>query len=94
MALRMALRSPSTIAALFAVALFVGTCFPSDLSDAERVWCDDRTVTVIAAADALNIGPELKGSVDSPETLAQWSYGKASGDRDWVRACKATYEGR
>ncbi len=94
MALRMALRSPLAIAALFAVALFVGTCFPSDLSDAERVWCDDRTVTVIGAADALNIGPELKGSVDSPETLAQWSYRNASGDRDWVRACKAAYEGR
>ncbi len=95
----MALRSPVTIAALFAVAHFVGTCFPSGLSDpglsdAEHVWCDDRTVTVIAAADALNIGPEPKGSIDSPETLAQWSYRKASGDRNWVRACEAAYEGR
>lgn len=94
MALRMALRSPLTIAALFAVALFVGTCFPSDLSDAERVWCDDRTVIVVAAADALNIGPEPKGRVDGTDTLSQWSYRKASLDRDWVRACKAAYEAR
>ena len=91
----MALRSPSSIAALIAVVLFVSACvLPSGLSDAERVWCDDRTVTVIAAADALNIGPERKGSVDSPETLARWSYRKASLDADWVRACQAAYEGR
>ena len=91
----MALRGPSAIAALLvAVVLFVGSCLPSGLSDAERAWCDARPVTVIAAADALNIGPEPKGDVDSPDTLAQWSYRKASGDPDWVRACKAAYEGR
>ncbi len=90
----MALPSLSTIAALVAVVLFVSACLPSGLSDAERVWCDDRPVTVIAAADALNIGPEPKGNVDSPDTLAQWSYRKASLDADWVRACRAAYEGR
>ena len=90
----MALRGPSAIAALVVFVLFVASCLPSGLSDAERVWCDDRTVTVIAAADALNIGPERKGNIDSPGTLAQWSYRKASLDRDWVRACKAAYEGR
>lgn len=76
------------------VALSVGSCLPSGLSDAERVWCDDRTVTVVAAADALNIGPEPKGRVDGTDTLSQWSYKKASLDRDWVRACKAAYEVR
>ena len=91
----MALRSPlAIVASLVAVVLFVGTCFSPGLSDAERVWCDGRTVTVVAAADSLNIGPKPKGSVDSPETLAQWSYRKASLHRDWVRACKAAYEGR
>ena len=90
----MPLRGPLTIAALLAMALVLGSCFPSGLSDAERVWCDDRAATVIAAADALNIGPEPKGDVDSPETLAQWSYRKASLDRDWVRACRAAYEAR
>ena len=90
----MALPSPSTIAALVTVVLFVSACLPSGLSDAERAWCDGRPVTVIAAADALNIGPEPKDSVDSPDTLAQWSYRKASLGPDWVRACKAAYEGR
>ncbi len=90
----MALRGPSAIAALVVFVLFVGSCLPSGLSDAERVWCDSRTVAVIAAADALNIGPEPKASVDSPGTLAQWSYRKASLHPDWVRACRAAYEGR
>ena len=90
----MALPSPLAIAALVAVVLFVSACLPSGLSDAERVWCDARTVTVIGAADALNIGPEPKGSADSADTLAQWSYRKASLGPDWVRACKAAYEGR
>ena len=90
----MALRSPSAIVTFVAVALFVSSCLPDGLSDAERVWCDDRTLTVITAADALNIGPEPKGNVDSPDRLAQWSYRKASLDADWVRACKAAYEGR
>ena len=89
----MALRT-STIAALVAVVLVVGTCVPTGLSDAERVWCDGRPAAVIAAADALNIGPEPKGSVDSPDTLGQWSYRKASLDAEWVRACEAAYEGR
>ncbi|MEE8497398.1 MAG: hypothetical protein V3S62_02580 [Acidimicrobiia bacterium] len=84
----------AAIAATVAVALSVGSCLPSGLSDAERVWCNDRTVTVAAAADALNIGPEPKGRVDGPDTLSQWSYRKASLDRDWVRACKAAYEVR
>ncbi len=87
-------RSLVAIAATVAVALFVGSCLPSGLNDAERVWCDDRTVTVVAAADALNIGPEPKGRVDGTDTLSQWSYRKASLDRDWVRACKAAYEAR
>ena len=90
----MALRSPSAIAAFVAVVLFVGSCLPSGLSDAERVWCDDRAVTIVVAADVLDIGPEPKGSVDSPETLSQWFYRKASLDRDWVRACKAAYGAR
>ena len=90
----MPLRGPLTIAALLAMALVLRSCLPSGLSDAERVWCDERPATVIAAADALNIGPEPKGSLDSPETLAQWSYRKANLDRDWVRACKAAYEAR
>ncbi len=90
----MTLRRPSAIAALVAVALFISSCFPNGLSDAERVWCDDRDVTVIAAADALNIGPEPKEGVASSDTLAQWAYRKASLDRDWVRACKAAYEAR
>ena len=51
----MSLRGPLTIAALLAMALVLGNCFPSGLSDAERVWCDERPTTVIAAADALNI---------------------------------------
>ncbi len=87
-------RSLAAIAATVAVALSVGSCLPSGLSDAERVWCDDRTVIVVAAADALNIGPEPKGRVDGTDTLSQWSYRKASLDRDWVRACKAAYEAR
>ncbi len=90
----MSLRGPLTIAALLAMALVLGNCFPSGLSDAERVWCDERPTTVIAAADALNIGPEPKGSLDSPDTLAQWSHKRASIDPDWVRACKAAYEAR
>jgi len=90
----MAVRGVSITAAFLSVAFFFGSCFPDGLSDAERVWCDDRAVTVIAAADSLNIGPEPKGTVDGPDTLAQWSYRKASLDRDWVRACKAAYEGR
>ncbi len=93
----MAFRSPAAIAALaviVAAVLFWSSCFPSGLSDAERVWCADHTATVVAAADALNIGPEPKGSVDGPGTLAQWSYRKASLDRDWVRACRAAYDAR
>lgn len=90
----MALRSPSAITALVAMAVLVSGCLPDRLSDAERVWCDDRAVTIVVAADVLDIGPEPKGSVDSPETLSQWSYKKASLDRDWVRACKAAYEAR
>jgi len=98
------IRGPLTIAALLVMALVLGTlvlgtlvlgsCVPSGLSDAERVWCDDHPVTVIAAADTLNIGPEPKGSLDSPDTLAQWSYRRASCDPDWVRACLAAYESR
>ena len=90
----MALRGRLTIAALLGLALVIGSCFPGGLSDAERIWCDDRTVTVVAAADALNIGPEPKGSVDGPDTLSQWSFRKASLDRDWVRACRAAYDAR
>ncbi len=90
----MSLRGPLTIAALLPMALVLGNCFPSGLSDAERVWCDERPATVIAAADTLNIGPEPKGSLDSPDTLAQWSYRRASLDPDWVRACRAAYEAR
>ncbi len=90
----MPIRGPLTIAALLVMALVLGSCFPSGLSDAERVWCDGHPVTVIAAADTLNIGPEPKGSLDSPDTLAQWSYKRASCDRDWVRACLAAYESR
>ena len=91
---RMAVRGVSITAAFLSVALFFGSCFPDSLSDAERVWCDGRAATVIAAADSLNIGPEPKGTVDGLDTLAQRSYWKASLDRDWVRACKAAYEGR
>ncbi len=93
----MAFRSPAAIAAIaviVAAVLFLRSWLPSDLSEAERVWCADHTATVIAAADALNIGPEPKGSVESPDTLAQWSYRKASLDRDWVRACRAAYDAR
>ena len=90
----MPIRGPSTIAALLAMALVLGSCVPFGLSDAERVWCDGHPVTVIAAADTLNIGPEPKGSLDSPFTLAQWSYKRASNDPDWARACLATYESR
>jgi len=90
----MAHRSFSTIAPLLAVVFFVGSCATGGLGDAERVWCDDHASTVVAAADTLSIGPEPKGAVDSPETLAQWSFRRASLDRDWVRACRAAYEGR
>jgi hypothetical protein len=72
------------------------------LSDAEKVWCEENYVAVIAAANRLNIHAPTKFDqildTDPSADPAFATTGEPSdawaSDASAVRACKAAYEAR